>query len=1018
MGLRLLIRGWQFCSFQRHSPTVVIALALILPAQNHGAAFGTPRQAVGVGLPGPRANTTLPRWLTEATKRAIANDDYASLTLGVSLNESLTGADLQAQRAELQKLSKEFSATRPSVNIFEQSLQLREFIAQKPSTPATKNVLQILARQLDVRGVGAVGIPGVDLRDDVGLRGQLEARALLSLLQLGDQLTQRADLAAVASEIAGVSRDASDVLSRISAPDALLSLIPGFNAQVGTTYELARTLIQHLNGTVRGEVAQTVEGFKNTATAKTTAFSEKTWNDAMTALAIGSYWLSQSDPEAARALMQVGRLAEQAWTLGKALSSISAEDWASYGGAVMAGGYVAIAIIAVNELYKTQQPSAEELMFAELLEIKRMLVHLEELINRRFNRIEDLMASYHEEQVRLLKAILSITIDNSAQLEAVRTGMTELKAEIRAIRDDIEEDSLAKYHNDYIQQSASCAGQRLSQDRLRACIGFYYAVAVGWSASPPFLEKSAITPRSRALAEEPMTHVRALLAIPAAGGLTPLRAPHHPAVWMNGAVPLLELLETYPTARTMLNAARARALIDSGTDIVRFRERLGDSRLESTELSNALSREYFAATERLAQTLKREAASTLALQQIRGVDLLEPRYFTWGADAGDDVVEAAMPAVMRDCTWGDTKAGELPVPRGVASLMNPLIKLANKLDPKGHALEICFQLWTSNPRVYRMLNESRFLPNFRYMNRYKLAVFYRTPGVRDGHWYNVQKDIGDFATWLTPVNGPLPDHAAYKFMGDIPLGGAVEGDAAPGLFAMGAIRKFAGSDAFKEFSKGADVGGRYEDGGLYITRDGVAYDRGSKLEEFVRERLIDLAVAFVGRVSNEATKESPTRSALARISEVRAQAIGWLQLLRPTPALREASVHRAILQEGPALDLSDELNRLIEPHVSQGGCTTRSLLPQSGEASDARKRQQQIGCILLRLADGDPYYTNEGNFAIQRALDEALARRTAGRVQFREYGGFLGRDGSLDRAEVAITITKLSEALRVGPNQH
>jgi hypothetical protein len=87
------------------------------------------------------------------------------------------------------------------------------------------------------------------------------------------------------------------------------------------------------------------------------------------------------------------------------------------------------------------------------------------------------------------------------------------------------------------------------------------------------------------------------------------------------------------------------------------------------------------------------------------------------------------------------------------------------------------------------------------------------------------------------------------------------------------------------------------------------------------------------------------RLSRARINEVHAQAIGWLQLLRPTPALREASFHRAIIQEGHASDLSDELNRLIEPHVSQADCTTLSILGQSGESSDARKRQRQIGCI-------------------------------------------------------------------------
>ena len=218
----------------------------------------------------------------------------------------------------------------------------------------------------------------------------------------------------------------------------------------------------------------------------------------------------------------------------------------------------------VGEIQASQSPTADELILGDLVEIKHILVELEKLINSRFDRLESIMETYHRETLDAVRLVINISSYTAEQATALRAAAIEAEKTIREVQDDIHDNALAMYNNQYLEKRLACVGAPLTDEMFRTCIGFFYAVAVGWSTSPPFIIKPRPTlPTPSQLSKAPNTFTP-YLGTTASDGAG-LAVPPNRAVWLNGAMSLVAIIEA--------NEKKTRTLKRRAASATHFRRR-------------------------------------------------------------------------------------------------------------------------------------------------------------------------------------------------------------------------------------------------------------------------------------------------------------------------------------------------------------------------------------------------------------------------------------------------------------
>jgi hypothetical protein len=591
---------------------------------------------------------------------------------------------------------------------------------------------------------------------------------------------------------------------------------------------------------------------------------------------------------------------------------------------------VMVDIIRITSDQPSETEQATKAILKELNDLKNMVADLYSMTSKRFDRLELLIESYQRMNADAFQILLVRSQISAEDLAAVRSSLSDIHDDIRKLRAENKEAVRSQYDTRFLGLQRKCYLDRatlhttsvLSKEQFNNCLNSFENYALDVSSAKPFLGSNPTTLPTEEIwsrvPDDPYEDEGYLLAEAQQLGSSGARAEsrvHNANVWSNSTLAFISTLETWPKLAGDDNFKQLRQIINVGNQIETAwrsilvipctaiadpasKDKTEDKNKNSVSVCEPTNYKLFV------QLLKRysdavvalgvEANNTSAKYAAEHSDFINP--FAYGITPmkhitpDDDVLFARhIPSKIPRCS-GDADPNlpdSIDMPPGFTKLMPPEMRLAERLDPDGHQVDLCYELSFRDRRV--VFQNAHGGKGMEGWNRY---LYFGTPWLTVlVHMKNVKNDVLAFAVSLPDMTmGWSKDRdPAVKDVQDL---GELRSDAPiPSLddkygYYKNGFPKWLSETGLASFSKDAVLAYRKDHTDFIFS--GPLHS--AEANEFVISELQKHRIAAADEIKKEFSEAGDQQKALRRLSGAKRQLEVFLRAILPVSVLENAKL--------------------------------------------------------------------------------------------------------------------------------
>jgi hypothetical protein len=445
------------------------------------------------------------------------------------------------------------------------------------------------------------------------------------------------------------------------------------------------------------------------------------------------------------------------------------EDSGALAGAAVTFNLVGVMFDTV-QLFNQQPSEAEQgtmRILQEINQLKTMVADLYTMTSKRFDRLEAIVESDQRINAESFQILIVRSQISAQDLTSVRSTLSSINQEMRemrgqanaAARSVFDTKFAALQRKCYLERTTINSKENLSKADFETCLQEFATYALDVSHEQPFLGSptalstpdDTIWSRLGDPYEEQLYLLQRAKLLGSSGVrfITPVRNAY---VWANATAAYVSTLDTWPALASSTDFRRLSQIADAGKEMESAWKSIldvncADQPVESggmrpicmpanVKLFSQLLHDY---SEEL-HALGKAANNVATKYAAEKTNFINP--FEYGIVSRDQITPADDPQFAKSIPSKTPRCGndkDLPdyidTPPGITRLVPPEMRLAERLDPSGHQVTLCYELIFRDRRV--MYERAKGMPSW---NRF---VYFGTP------WLTIQAHMQSVSVFPT-----------------------------------------------------------------------------------------------------------------------------------------------------------------------------------------------------------------------------------------------------------------------------
>lgn len=716
-------------------------------------------------------------------------------------NPGISYPDLMKQAAELSAKFKEevsYANTGRIPDPFEREQQVADWakdVAKFSKNPLATPLAEVLSDSFRVGSVLVTGLTSLDQQQQLEYRSLLYRSAMAKLDQsfsdalimaqkdpkfrdaLNAVLGPTLDIQAGES-LETIKRKSPEIIALMNSEEMLKLLrSKTWDANTQALIEKQIRIVQEQTDSTYQLVKQALDGQMNAASAqalqaefeKQERIQSLQIETARAGLSLITKIVGPYATDDVKRALYLGDDVIRAWetlaAYGKAMRTT--DDAGALEGAAMTFNLFGV-MLDVVKLCGDQKPTEAEESTAEILkqlnELKRMVSDLYTMTSKRFDRLEAIIESDQRINAESFQILIVRSQMSEQDLTSIRLTLSRINDELRELRSQATLSARSNFDTKFAALQRKCYLERITLDSrdyltkegFESCLQEFATYALDVSHAQPFLGSTPVSAPDDAiwsLLGDPYDEQPYLLQKAKILGSSEVRfvaQPRNAYVWANATDAYVSTLDTWPSLATDTDFKRLSQLAEAGNEMAASWKSILDldcasvsCRPNNNELFTTLLQTYSAQLLALGK-----AANNVAIKYAaEKSDYINP--FEYGivsteliSPADDSEFAKSIPSRTPQCGTDKNLPDYIETPPGITRLIPPEMRLAERLDPGGHQVSLCYDLQFRNRRV--MYERAVNMPSW---NRF---VYFGTP------WFTIQahmKSVSAFPTFSVT----LPD---------------------------------------------------------------------------------------------------------------------------------------------------------------------------------------------------------------------------------------------------------------------
>jgi hypothetical protein len=622
------------------------------------------------------------------------------------------------------------------------------------------------------------------------------------------------------------------------------------------------------------------------------------------------------DPSFARAASGIAEASFEAWEAFLKYNDKVVDGTATtYSAVALMGNWIQFAFAIMEILMPSPEPT--DFVLEELNNIRELILEVYQALDMRFDRLEQIVEANQRQNLDAFRLLLTQGDITQQRLDQARLALATVTDKIDEIGAMVHNAARTQHNLAFLKSQRECSVIETTNANLRArpatCVKTFLDLALDVSRNFPFTEKSrsrAGTAQQLAVSPYAAANFLRVKASQLGAGGNEGGDIGNGLIWSNAVLALYSAAFNRPEIRNLLDSNTRKRLHDEGRRSQRavrliFYENVTvnqGSKFESKELSpkadffDVLAEAYKDKVIALGESVVRVGAeyAKLSLQSVNPY-LSRLESFSKLSPTDDKTFSVSLPSRVPRCEaeTDQNLPADIPLPEMLHTRLQPEMRVAAKIDPSGHPVRFCYQVFMSNLRTAAIQPTTP--------NRLVSILYYFAPVLRI---MAMQADVAPPMAFslvlpdmrLVILHTRAENHRDFKEVGtfnddNVPAEiRAMEGPAWPMRFS-----KWIADGGLREFTKQSKT--------VYVREsDELVASKGMmmqypELEKFIFNRLDEHRLKANGKFLQEIALAGDVRRSISELAELKQLIHSFIRLKAPFHVATDYGVQAIALRD-------------------------------------------------------------------------------------------------------------------------